>query len=177
VGLALLGLKEMEYFGTVRDGLLAERLDGLINRLLCPLEEEWLGAPGSGAAVPRVKALRIKILPDLIEGKLDEAERDRRWRQLADLYLAQQVSCYPPDYLNAYPSVDRLLETIERFEDNLTDTVTVHGSMRVVIDVGEAIEVSPVRQRSAEGDPLMIQLEKSLQLMLDQLSRESPLYQ
>jgi 1-acyl-sn-glycerol-3-phosphate acyltransferase len=176
LGRTLLCLKEMECFGQTQTGTLAERLDGLINRLLCPLEQEWLGQSRSGPVVPRIKALRIKILPDMIEGRVDEAERRRRWDQLADMYLAQQVSYYPPDYLQEYPSVDRLLEMIERFEEDLTDKVTVHGSLHVIIEVGPAIAVSPERDRSAEIDPLMSQLEEVLQGMLDRLARESPKY-
>ena len=176
VGRTLLYLKEMECFGQTQTGTLAERLDGLINRLLCPLEQEWLGDSRSGPVVPRIKALRVKILPDMIEGRVDEAERRRRWDQLADMYLAQQVSYYPPDYLQAYPSTDRLLEMIERFEEDLTDQVTVHGSLHVIIEVGPAIAVSPERDRSAEVDPLMAQLEETLQGMLDRLARQSPKY-
>jgi 1-acyl-sn-glycerol-3-phosphate acyltransferase len=176
VGAALLSLKEMEYFGQVQEGRLADRLPRLIDRLLLPLETEWLGGTQSGPVVPRVKALRIKILPDLIEGKADEPERERRWKQLADLYLAQQVSFYPPDYLAEYPSVDRVLETIERFEEDLTDAVTVHGSLKVLIEVGEAIPVGLERDRAAEVDPLMAQLEAALEGQLDQLARESPVW-
>ena len=176
VGQALLCLKEIEYYERVQEGSLADRLGRLIDRLLCPLEKEWLGEAQSGPVIPRVKALRIKILPDMLEGNVDDAERERRWEHLADLYLAQQISLYPPDYLEAYPSVDRLLETIERFEEDLTDTVTVHGSLKAIIDVGEAIEVSTERDRRAEVDPLMTQIEESLQKMLDKLASESPLY-
>jgi 1-acyl-sn-glycerol-3-phosphate acyltransferase len=176
VGRALLCLKELEHFGQAQAGPLAKRLAGLIDRLLCPLEEEWLGAPRSGPVVPRIKALRIKLLPDMIEGRVDDAERRRRWDQLADMYLAQQLSYYPPDYLNEYPSVDRLLELIERFEEDLTDRATVHGGLTVVIEVGEAIEAGSERDRSAEIDPLMRQVEESLQGMLDRLARESPEY-
>jgi 1-acyl-sn-glycerol-3-phosphate acyltransferase len=176
VGRALLCLKEIEHLGRAQTGPVAARLAGLIDRLLCPLEEQWLGTPRSGPVVPRIKALRIKILPDMIEGRVDEAERRRRWDQLADMYLAQQLSYYPPEYLNEYPSVDRLLELIERFEEDLTDRATVHGSLTVIIEVGEAIEVPPERDRSGETDPLMRQLEESLQGMLDRLARESPKY-
>jgi hypothetical protein len=177
LGRALLSLKEIEHFGTVRSGALGERLNGLIDRLLHPLEEEWLGAAQAGPVVPRVKALRIKILPDMIDGQLDDAERQRRWDQLADVYLAQQLSCYPHDYLEEYPSVDRILETIERFEEDLTDTASVHGSLKAILDVGEAIEVTPQRDRSSDVDPLMSQIEEGLQGMLHSLSRESPVYQ
>jgi hypothetical protein len=177
VGFALLCLKEIEYYGRVQEGSLADRLGRLIDRLLCPLEMEWIGEARSGPVIPRVKTLRIKILPDMLEGNLDDADREHRWEHLADLYLAQQISCYPPDYLEAYPSVDRLLETIERFEEDLTDTVTVHGSLKAIIDVGEAIEVGPERDRQAEVDPLMTQIEESLQGMLDKLALESPVYE
>lgn len=176
VGNALLCLKELEYFGQVQTGTLAARLDALINKLLTPLEDEWLGGAKSGSVVPRVKALRIKILPELIEGTVGDAERARRWKQLADLYLAQQLSCYPPDYLASYPSIDRLLETLERFEEDLNDKATVHGALKAVIDVGEAIEVSPVRDRKGGPDPLMQELESRMQSMLDALAKESPLY-
>jgi 1-acyl-sn-glycerol-3-phosphate acyltransferase len=176
VGRALLSLKEIEHFGRTQTGPMAARLDGLIDRLLCPLEQEWLGTPRSGPVVPRIKALRIKILPDMIEGRVDATERQRRWDQLADMYLAQQVSYYPPNYFDEYPSIDRLMELIERFEEDLTDRATVHGSLTVIIEVGEAIQVGPARDRSAEIDPLMRQLEESLQGMLDRLARESPEY-
>jgi len=177
VGLALLTLKELEYFGEPQVGSLTSRLHGLINRLLYPLEEEWLGETQQGNVVPRIKALRMKILPDLIRGDLDEQERQRRWRQLADIYLAQQVYSYPPDYITEKPSVDRLLETVERYEEDLTDAVRVHGDLHAVLEVGEAIEVGLKRDRNAEVDPIMAGIEDELQSMLDQLAKESKEYQ
>ncbi len=176
VGKALLCLKELEHFGTQQQGSLAERLDGLINRLLVPLEEHWLGEGKGGPVVPRVKPLRAAILPDLILDNISAEERARRWRDLADIYLAQQVSCYIPDYLTTGPSITRLLETVERFEEDLTDVATIHGKLKVIIQVDEAIEVSPRRDRSAPVDPLMIQIEERLEGMLGKLALESPLY-
>ena len=118
----------------------------------------------------------MKILPEMVHGQTNEAERQRRWRQLADIYLAQQLSSYPPDYIAVQPSVDRLLETLERFEEDLTDRARVHGHLKVVIQVGEAIEVSLERDRAVKVDPLMTRLERDLQNMLDQLAAESPVY-
>jgi len=177
VGMALLALKELEYFGQVQEGLLAERLQGLTDRLLCPLEEEWIGEAGDGPVVPRVKALRMRILPDMVNGDVTEEERARRWRQLADIYLAQQVSCYVPDYLDERPSVSRLLETVERFEEDLTDKLTVHGSLKIILQVDDAIEVDPKRDRKAAVDPLMAVIEQRMSAMLAKLAEESPLYE
>jgi hypothetical protein len=175
IGRALLCLKEIEYFGRAQEGSSRDRMQGLINRLLQPLEVEWLGEAQTGPVVPRVKSLRMKILPDMVQGTLDEEERNRRWRQLADIYLSQQVSCYPPDYLT-FPTVDRLLETVERYEEDLTDKARVHGKLKVIIQVGDAIEVSPQRDRKAATDPIMGRIAQDLQGMLDRLAGESPLY-
>ncbi|MFP6576761.1 MAG: 1-acyl-sn-glycerol-3-phosphate acyltransferase [Pirellulaceae bacterium] len=177
VGMALLSLKELEYFESIQEGSLEQRLDRLIQRLLVPLEEEWFGKSQQGSVIPRIKALRMKVLPEMVRGEVDEEERQRRWKQLADLYVVQQISCYPPDYLSKFPSRDRIFETLERFEEDLTDQVQVHGSLKVVIDIGEAIEVSPDRDRSLKSDPLMNQLETQLQGMLDELAKESPLWE
>ena len=176
VGHGLLCLKELEYFGAPQQDSVPARLEGLINRLLQPLEKEWLGEAQTGPVVPRVKPLRMQILPDMVQGNISEDERERRWRQLADIYLAQQVSCYLPDYLTSHISVDRLLEQIERYEEDLTDSVRVHGNMKVIIEVGEAMEVSPQRDRQAKVDPIMSGIEQSLTSMLDKLAHESRVY-
>jgi hypothetical protein len=93
-------------------------------------------------------------------------ERDRRWRQLADLYLAQQMSCYPPDYIRSDPRPERMLETVQRFEEDLTDQSRVYRQMKVTAYVGPAIPVSPSRDRGAEEDPLMTALDAQLKDML-----------
>ena len=72
-------------------------------------------------------------------------------------------------------AVDRVLETIERFEEDLTDKARVHGHLKAVIQVGEAIEVDPRRPDRSAADPLMTRLEQDLQGMLDKLALESPL--
>jgi 1-acyl-sn-glycerol-3-phosphate acyltransferase len=176
LGLTLLGLKEIEYFGSTQNEPFPDRLRKLIDRLLGPLEAKWLGQPLQGPVVPRVKALRMKIMPDLVRGDLEATERDRRWRQLEDIYLAQQISSYPADYLDARPSVDRILETAERLEEDLTDQVRVLGPIRVIIQIGPAITVEGHRDRTAASDPLISRLETDLQTMLDELRHESPIW-
>ncbi|MEZ6116614.1 MAG: 1-acyl-sn-glycerol-3-phosphate acyltransferase [Pirellulaceae bacterium] len=173
IGLALLSLKELEYFGSPQQGKLTERLNGLINRLLHPIEQEWLNAPQEGSVVPRIKNLRMKILPEMVQGSLSADERKRRWQQLADIYLSQQVASYPPDYLAGPLTVERLLETVERYEEDLTDAVRAHGHLHAVLQVGERIEVPVKRESKAAPDPIMKQIEADLQQMLNQLANES----
>ena len=173
VGTALLGLKEVEYLDGPYRGEIDERLDRLVDRLLVPLEEEWLDGKREPNVVARVKKLRIAILPDMVAGDIDEQERARRWRQFADLYLAQQLSCYPPDYVRSYPSVDRYLETVERFEEHITDKARVYSPIHCIVQVDEPIEVSPDRPRRADGDPLMQKIEERITQMLASLAKES----
>ena len=69
------------------------------------------------ATKERVKKLRQAIVPALIPGDLSPAETARRWRHLADCYFAQQLACYPIDYLAEKATVERILETVERYEE------------------------------------------------------------
>lgn len=166
IGGALLALKEVEYFGSAQSGTIDERLARLIDRLLVPLEAEWVKGRREREIVARVKLLRTAIVAEMITGNLSEAELQRRWRHLADMYLAQQLSLYPPDYLAADPTPERVLETIERFEEDMTDRARIHPPMRAVVEVGEAIDVSPDRARGPEGDPLMTAIREQLESML-----------
>jgi 1-acyl-sn-glycerol-3-phosphate acyltransferase len=173
VGEALLCLKELEYLGRSQAGEVPERLDRLINCLLQPLEKEWLKGEREGDVVARVKKLRMAILPEMIAGEIDEAERARRWRQLANLYLAQQLSSYPPDYNRLRPTPERLLETVERFEEDLTDRTRIHRPLHAIIEVGEALPVSPARERGGGPDPLMEKIRGHLEAMLERSGKET----
>jgi 1-acyl-sn-glycerol-3-phosphate acyltransferase len=170
LGDALLGLKEMEYLGHAQTGLTHDRLLRLIDAVLVPLEQEWLDGRRGDNVVARVKMLRSAILPDMIDGEITDSERRRRWRQLADVYIVQQMSHYPPEYIKSNPTPERMLETVERFEEDLTDISRIHAPMTAAVRVGAAIPVSPKRDRSASEDPIMSAIEASLRSMLDDLA-------
>lgn len=167
VGEALLWLKEIEYFGAPQTGDIPTRVDRLIDQILGPLEQEWLDGKVEATAVARVKQLRAAVLPDMISGDLSDEERQRRWDQLADMYIAQQISHYPPDYVQRKPTDERLLETVERFEEDLTDFSRIHRPMSATVKVGTAIEVSPQRVRGAKEDPVMSELHQQLHDLLE----------
>lgn len=178
VGDGLLSLKELEHHVKVIPGAtLRERQTKMVNHLLEPLEREWLGHSRNEGIAVRIKNLRMKIFPELSRNELPVEERQRRWRQLEHTYLAQQIDCYPDQYVTRFPSVDRILETIEKFEEDMTDTCRVHGNLKVIIDIGEPIPVDGQRDRTAsEGDPLMNKIRSQLESMLDNLKNESKMY-
>ena len=178
VGNALLTLKEMQYAAEVSgEKSLRERQNHIVDHLLNPLEIEWLGSPQEGGVAKRIKALRMKIFPDMSRNELDEAECQRRWHQLEDTYLAQQIDCYPENYLGTSPTVDRLLETVEKFEEDLTDAARIHGKHKVIIDVCDAIEVSPRREKGTESDPLIAAIKESIEANLAKSQQECRKYE
>jgi len=178
VGSALLTLKELQYgINTMEGQTIRQRQTNLVNCLLHPLEEQWLGSKRSDGIAIRIKNLRMKIFPEMSKPETSEDERRQRWQMLEDTYLAQQVDCYPERYITEFRSNDRILETIEKFEEDLTDRCRVHRPMKVIIDVDQAIEVSSKRERGATVDPLMQKIRERLEAKLGDLQKESRMYQ
>jgi len=128
--------------------------------------------PQNGDVVTRVKNLRTAILPDMVEGDITDNERDRRWRQLADLYLAQQLWFYPAEYVAEDSPAERILETVERFEEDLTDTTQIHAQLKAIVQVGDAIEVGTDKPERGLDDPLMVALKNAIKSMLESLASE-----
>jgi 1-acyl-sn-glycerol-3-phosphate acyltransferase len=175
--LGVLALKEVEHLGEPQSGPINERQQRLIDYLLDPLEIEWLGKEQEGVIVPRVKALRMKILPEMTTGELTLQERDRRWKQLANIYLSQQIASYPADYITRPTTPTRILETVERLEEDLTDKARMHGPLHAIIEVGAAIPIPTERGPRGEEDPVMKQIRSELQSMLTALSTEAGSYE
>ena len=121
--------------------------------------------------VHRVKSLRSAILPDMVAKEVDDAERDRRWSHLADLYTAQQLSLYPRGYVDENSPPERIMETVERFEEDLTDQTKVHTPSKLHMEVSEPIAVDTKRPRG-EADPVMTQLREQLTTMIGTLGDE-----
>lgn len=178
IGQALLSLKEVEYLGAARAGEFEERVENLIGDVLEKLEQKWDLKDNGEGVVGRVKNLRSAILPDMIENNISSEERQERWKQLAACYYIQQISHYPPQYVRrSQPNiVEHILETVERFEEDFTDSATTHGPLHTVIQVGEAIPVSSKRVRGNGADPVMDGIRSQLTNMLSQLSNEAEKY-
>ena len=72
--------------------------------------------------------------------------------------------------------MDRILETVERFNENLWGDETPHGPMKAIIQVGEPIEVNTKRDRSSKVDALMQAIEQSLNELLKLSADECRMY-
>ena len=195
IGESLLALKEIEYLGDVQQGGdRHERADRLIVKVLQQLEEKWDVSPKerellgekplrtddgrtdeerAAKVVSRVKRIRTVVLPDIIEKKVTPEEREERWRDLAACYYLQQIAHYPRGYVTGDQDLpERVLETVERMNEDYLDKIKYHGPLHCTMVVDEPVEVSPQRDRSAEGDPTMQHVAERMQAMLDDLVAE-----
>lgn len=167
LGLALLALKEVEYFGSVQPGLFNDRMPRLMELVLGPLEREWLKTPTDGNAVERVKVLRRTMLPRIVTTKLPESEKLHIWKCLYDLEIAQQIYHYPSDYIPENASAERLIETVARYEEALGfGGPEVIGPLHLQMDFGDAIIVDTARPDRNQPDPLLVQIRGSLSNLL-----------
>jgi 1-acyl-sn-glycerol-3-phosphate acyltransferase len=173
IGIAMLSLKELEFLGAPRSGNAYERADKLVHELLARLEADWQIKDTSGSVIARVKRIRTAILPDMVADRVTHEERDRRWRDLAAAYWAQQISHYPRDYILREKNLpERVVETVERFEEDFTDRMRKHEPFHAVIQVGKAISIGTQRVREELGDPVMADVRRQLQGMIDELAAE-----
>ncbi|MEE2781403.1 MAG: 1-acyl-sn-glycerol-3-phosphate acyltransferase [Planctomycetota bacterium] len=182
IGGELLRRQEIKFLGKAQGevsqgGCLHERIEPLIESMLSPLEKRYATGGGRSTYI-RVQQVRTKLLPDLIAGNLTDAEATERRTELETLYWAQEMACFPRDYLGGNPTTERILETVERLEESLTDRVTVHRPFDCVMQVGDAIEVPTRRERpeernetdgtdAVEADPLTLRVELAIQTMID----------
>jgi hypothetical protein len=115
-------------------------------------------------------------LPAIVAPTTTPEEVQQYRKQLAACYYVQQMSHYPRNYVRVSEKniPEHILETVERFEEDFTDRVRVHGPLHAVVQVGEAIAVEGRRERGAACDPLMDGIRTQLTDMLKALSNESP---
>ena len=170
----MLGLKEYEYRGATGTGPLRERIGGLANSILSGAETRRLAGKTRGETVPeRVKELRRACLDALADAKTTPDEANVLRRDLHDLFVAVQLFSYPGDYVRESPTLERVAETLAKFEEDVLDIdiSCPRGPRRAIARVGEPIDVRArlalaARPRAAVP-ALTNELESRLQALLD----------
>jgi 1-acyl-sn-glycerol-3-phosphate acyltransferase len=168
VGEILLTIKEKEKLGHVCEGEgdLPTRIAKLMEALLQRLENEHLKKSPSAETVPlRVKALRRHLLGVWADEKADPAARQQARAALDDIQLVLQLYSYPGDYLTERPSVERMAETIEKFEEDIYGAARPKGRRRARVLLGEPIDLKQMaaeRARTAAHD-VTVRLEGAIQ--------------
>ena len=164
-------IKELEFLGQAGSGPLPPRLDVLIDKILRTIEARYDITPHSGKAPERVKELRFRVIQALKQENIDEETRHRLQDELDDLFLAVQLYSYPGDYVAEEPTIERMAETLDKFEEDVLNrfSATVRGSRRARVMFGEPIAVERSTNRKMAIPQLTETLEQNVQLLIDQL--------
>ena len=165
-----LALKEIEFLGRTCSGPLSQRLADLIDFILNFLEVRH-GVKAAGVTVPeRVKAVRQQIITRLTELPADDPLRRQGEQDLEDVFLVVQLFSYPGDYVAQQPTVERLAETLDKFEEDMLHikTAGIRGARTASITFGEPIPVSTGRTEKRAAAALTRTLEQQVQSLLDQ---------
>ncbi len=159
VGELLLTIKEKERLGQSREreGDLPGRVGFFIEQLLSRQETRHLKKSPSAETVPlRVKALRRHLLDVWTgeHGQPSDAQTLREAREaLDDVQLVLQLYSYPGDYIAEKPSLERMAETIEKFEEDLTGSARPKGKRQARVILGEPVDL---REAAAAGRPRVV---------------------
>ncbi|HEY7088083.1 MAG TPA: lysophospholipid acyltransferase family protein [Tepidisphaeraceae bacterium] len=142
-GEVALTIKEKDHLGHEGSGDLPTRINALAQHVLAKREQMHLGKANPDEAIPvRVKLLRQHFLESVWEKEPDEATMRTAFEGLGDVQLALQLYSYPGDYISQKPSVERMAETIEKFEEDVYGTyATPKGRRRALVRIGEPISV------------------------------------
>jgi 1-acyl-sn-glycerol-3-phosphate acyltransferase len=175
---AALALKELDYLGQTREGLLRKRICELLEAVLSQLEERHAIDHKGESPPARVKALRQAVIKKLNEpdspASVDTTLAKRLVMDMEDLFFAVQLYSYRGDYLADNPTIERLAETVDKFEEDILgrEYPEVRGHRRVSIRFGSPIEVGSGPQRQSTAD-LTREMQTSVQRLIDQINDPS----
>jgi 1-acyl-sn-glycerol-3-phosphate acyltransferase len=142
-GDAMLSIKEKEQLGKAGEGELAARIKALVTAILDRHEMQWLNKTlGDSSVSLRVKGLRQNLLEIWLDEKSGEDQRKSAKEALDDVQLVMQLYSYPGDYVSEKPTVERMAETIEKYEEDVFGgVVRPKGERAAKVLIGEPLDV------------------------------------
>ena len=89
-----------------------------------------------------------------------------------DLFFVMQLYSYPGDYLEGEPTIERLAETLDKFEEDIlgVELPSVRGRRRVEVHFGEPIPVGGGEDRRGGTQQLTQTMQDRVQGILNQLN-------
>jgi hypothetical protein len=178
LGTALVGIREVEYLSSTQPGTLDERMDRLIDSQVSRLERQHMSRTHEGWHLERIRRLRQHLMRRLIEEKDDQLRVAAIRHDLSVLLLCENLAGHSLAYVQEKPTPERLVETLQRIEETVTDQAE-----RPVVPMGVVIHIAPAidarkllgagRERGA-GDPLVAMLRPTMQTLIDGLNAQGP---
>ena len=188
----LIAMKEIEYLGSVQQNeSLTSRVHALADHILQTLESRYEIKSShkdihqnktkefERITPQRIKTIRAAALTKLQsiyddESSMDHAdEKEEITRDLDDVFLVVQLFSYPGDYLHEDAPIERLAETLDKFEEDVLghSTATIRTDRKAIVQFGEPIPIQtadPATQKQSASELTQI-LENAVQKMLDEI--------
>ena len=169
-----LALKELEYVGRAHEGTIRERVAALADQVLSRLEERHK-LKRKGTAPERVKELRRAIIKQIEQDGQPSECRDKLASDMEDLFFVIQLYSYPGDYVSEQPSIERIAETLDKFEEDVlkADFPGIRGRRRAVVKFGPPVAVPKERDGKNAVAEWTDHLEQKVQALLDEINAEN----
>ena len=90
-----------------------------------------------------------------------------------DLFFVVQLFSYPGDYVAQRPTIERIAETLDKFEEDVlrADFPGIRGTRRAVVRFGEPIPVPKERQAPRAVEQWTDLIESRVQGLLDEVNQ------
>lgn len=165
----MLALKEYEYLGEPHSGTVRERVSRLSDTLLTRLETQY-GVPRTGGSIPQqVRKVRRAVIKASEQESVAADTAARLADDMDDLFFIVQLFSYPGNYVSQRPSVERIAETLDKFEEDIFHVAYpgVRGARRAVVRFGEPIPVPRERENRTAVESWTKDVEGQVQSLLD----------
>lgn len=161
-GEGFLASKEIEYTGTTHAGELPARLKSLAEFVLNQVRADLDLKPRGNDVVDQIRAVRgalIRLIEQAqseIQQGVANSELETRLHKLQnhmdDMFFVTQLSSYHGNYTVENPTIERIAETIDKFEEDIFELQypTPRGERRVVVQFGDRIDLSKNAFNAAE---------------------------
>lgn len=171
----VLSLKEIERVGTTSAGPLPERLAALSEHVLDGLESRHK-LSSEGRIPQRVKRVRGHLVHRLSESSI-KAEAEQLAIDLDEVFFVIQLFSYPGDYVSRRPTWSRICETLEKLEEDILQVPLARSRVPLgaIVAFGEPIPVNAAEDKRDHSAQLTMQLEQSVQSLLDSIHVSEPL--
>lgn len=166
----LLALKELEYLGRPQSGTVPERTRSLADQILSAKEQRFQIQPQTDSIPERVKELRRRFIQQLETPDLSPEIHAQLKNDMEDLFLVIQLYSYPGDYVAAHPSIERIAETLDKFEEDVLKVTypKPRGTRHATVTFGAPIPVSAERGSRDAAAVLTTHIEQQIQSLLNQ---------
>jgi 1-acyl-sn-glycerol-3-phosphate acyltransferase len=166
-----LALKELEYLGHSNKGPLPDRIVSLSDQILTRLEGRYGKSAGDQALPKRVKMLRKEAIKLQFDSDENSREREQGRLDIEDLFFVTQLFSYPGDYVAGEATIERMAETLDKFEEDVLrlPTATIRSSRRAIVSFGERIVVERCHDKRDAVHNLTEMFEQKVQGLLDDI--------